>query len=77
MVWAVIGFALQALLWKRKMARKEAMSEEDKKLQDTQGVVGDARRDFRYVSVDGRALILLDFTTSLGLVINVITFRLF
>jgi len=49
MCWAVIGFMLQALLWKHKMTRKEAMTEDEKQLQDQRGVVGDERHDFAYV----------------------------
>lgn len=57
MSWAVIGFALQTLLWKRKMARKESMTEEEKNRQEQEGVTGDAKHDFSYV----RALSYLGF----------------
>lgn len=50
MSWAVFGFALQAVLWKHKMAKKESMSEDSRKLQDQHGVVGDEKHDFVYVS---------------------------
>jgi hypothetical protein len=52
MSWAVVGFGCQALLWKRKMARKEAMTAEEREDQDARGVVGDERYDFKYVRLD-------------------------